>query len=215
MNLRLVFGFAMVGLVGGCGTARVTDTPRTATEQLLISAAVDQAVAQLDFTFLEDRKVFIDTSLVDRIDKSFLVGSVRARARREGVIVIDSVDDAQYVLELQSGAVGVNRSDYLLGIPVTEVPIPTLAVTLPEVALYKTITQNGVCRVSFTVFRRDDGRFFYASGPAYGFADHRNMWIAGVGPGTRENIQPPRRPENTAAVDDQPVSPAEATTQPE
>ena len=36
----------------GCGTTRWTDTKRTATEQMLISDAVDRAVSQMNFSLL-------------------------------------------------------------------------------------------------------------------------------------------------------------------
>jgi hypothetical protein len=60
---------AALGAVG-CGTTRVTDTQRTATEQLLVSNAIDQAVSQLDFRILAGKPIYFDaqylTSSVDR-----------------------------------------------------------------------------------------------------------------------------------------------------
>ena len=50
----------VLGVTAGCGTTRVTNTQRTATEQLLISNAVDQSVSQLDFRVLAGKPVFFD-----------------------------------------------------------------------------------------------------------------------------------------------------------
>lgn len=188
-----------MALSGGCGSRRVTDTPRTGSEQLLVAAAVDQAVAQLDFGPLEDRSVFIDDSLVERVDKTFLVATVRARAWTEGVRVVSAVDDADYVLELRSGAVGVNRNEYVFGIPSSEMPSQLGSVPIPEAALYKSVDQSGVGRVSFVVYRRDDRRFFYASGPKFGFSNEKAWWLFGAGPSINENIRPPRDDANTAS----------------
>lgn len=215
MNIRLpAFALATCMLIG-CGSSRVTDTPRTATEQLLVSAAVDQAVSQLDFSLLEERKTYLDDSLVDRVDKSFIIASVRAQARRDGVILLDKPDDASYILELRAGAVGVDRDDYVLGIPASSLPIGSTPIVTPEIAAYKSINQTGACRISFTVYRRDDNRFFYASGPAYGFSDHKARWIMGAGPGVKENIQPARQPNNTASIVAGPSSPDQSARAPE
>lgn len=220
MSMRTIGTYAVLWcgammLASGCGTTRVTDTPRTATEQLLVSAAVEQAASQLDFEFLEDRKVFLDDSLVERVDKTFVIGAVRAAARQAGVILVDQRNDAHYVLELRAGAVGVDRNEYLLGIPSAQIPTLSGPVGVPEIATYKSITQTGGCSMAFVAYSRDDGRFFYSSGPVYGFSDHRSRWFMGAGPGTRDNIAPPRKPANTAGTRRQPASPDERAAKPE
>ena len=199
----------IVGLAG-CGTRRITYTPRTASEQLLVAAAVDQAASQLDFTPLEERKVFVDDKLLDRVDKTFVVATIRSRALQAGAMVMNTADEADYVLEVRSGAVGVDRSEYILGIPASAVPTSVGSVAAPEVALYKSVTQAGATRLSFVVYRRDDRRFFYTSGPAFGFSNQKSWWLFGGGPVVREDIKPPQMPSNTAALQDamaRPVAP--------
>jgi len=220
MNMRAATTWAAVtcaalAAAAGCGTRRVTDTPRTATEQLLVAAAVERAVSQLDFEFLEGRKVFLDDSLVDRVDRSFVVAEVRAAGWRAGLMFVDQRQDAQYVMELQAGAVGTDRNEYVLGIPASQVPTLAGAVGMPEVPVYKSITQTGACRIGFVAYCREDGRFFYASGPAYGFSDHKSSWLLGAGPGVKDNIAPARTSENTASVQRPPAGPEEGATEPE
>ena len=197
-------------VVTGCGSRRTTDTPRTASEQLLVAAAVDQAADQLDFTPLEERRVFIDDRLMDRVDKTYVQATVRDRAFRNGALVVDTPDEADYILELRSGAVGVDRDEYVLGIPTSEVPTPGGSVLLPEVALYKSIQQAGATRLSFVVYRRDDRRMFYTSGPAFGFSNQKSWWLFGAGPVVNQNIQPEPSASNTSSAPDalvQPMSP--------
>ena len=43
--MKATLRIALVCGVAGCGTTRVTDTSRTASEMLLVSQAVDEAVA--------------------------------------------------------------------------------------------------------------------------------------------------------------------------
>ena len=208
----------VAALLGGCGTRRISDTPRTGTEQLLVAAAVDQAVSQLDFAFLADRKVYLDDSRVFPLpagggeatftsevlgilsDRSFMIAGVRAAAMRAGVILVSRPEQAQYVMELRAGAVGTDRNDYILGVPAGQIPWPGMSLTTPEVPVYKSIVQTGVCRVAFVAYSQADGRFFHASGPAYGFSDHKSRWILGAGPGTKNNTTPARSPTNTSSV---------------
>ncbi|MFW6154525.1 MAG: DUF6655 family protein [Planctomycetota bacterium] len=232
----LVAAAAVVALLGGCGMRRITDTPRTATEQLLVAAAVSQAVGQLDFAFLADRKVYLDDSrvfprpgpaagggrapLTGEVlgilsDRSFIIAEVRAAAMRSGVVLVNRPEAAQYILELRAGAVGTDRNDYILGVPAGQIPWPGAPVTTPEVPVYKSIVQAGACRVAFIAYAQADGRFFHASGPAYGFSDHKSRWILGAGPGTQDNIAPPREPVNTASVKRGPASPDETADRPE
>jgi len=56
----LVLAFSVV--LAGCGTTK----SRSATEQLLISDAVDRAIAIIDFSPLADKTVFLDTKLARR-----------------------------------------------------------------------------------------------------------------------------------------------------
>lgn len=206
----------MALILSGCGSRRVTDSPRTGSEQLIISAAVDTAVQQLDFSFLEDRRVFIDDRYVERLDKPFVVASVRSRAWQAGVIVVSDREECDYVLELRSGAVGVDRTDLIIGIPETAIPSPGGAVALPEAALYKSVRQTGVCRLSFVAYRRDTNEMFYAGGPAYGFADERSWWVFGAGPAIRTNASPERTVDNTSVPrEGTAISPEESAEQPE
>src|SRR5262249_4607537 len=58
----------------GCGTTRVSDTQRTATEQLLVSNAVDQAVSQIDFRVLAGKPVYFDAQyLPASTDRGYVV----------------------------------------------------------------------------------------------------------------------------------------------
>ena len=64
-KIDLVFALAaLCALVSGCGTTKWSDSPRTATEQLLISDAVDRAISEIDFSALAERSVYLDTRYI-------------------------------------------------------------------------------------------------------------------------------------------------------
>lgn len=188
-------------LLTGCGGRRITDTPRTASEQLLVSAAVDRACTQLDFSYLAGRRIFIDASpLLNRTDKEFVIASVRFWAWQRGCVVVPTMGDCQYVVELNAGSVGLDRNDYLLGIPATQLPGTFGGATLPEAAIYKSVRQVGICRLGFTVYRRDNWEFVYSSGPVYGYSDQKSWWLFGAGPSITDNVRPERTGQNTAIL---------------
>ena len=58
----LLLLLCVAGGAGGCATIRVTDPPRSATEQFLMSQAVTSALAQLNVDALRDRKVWVADS---------------------------------------------------------------------------------------------------------------------------------------------------------
>src|SRR5688500_13493 len=77
----------LVGAVSlvGCGTTRSTDTTRTATEQLLISDAIDRAIQTVNVQSLSGQTVFLDDSrLGDVIDRNYLIGTLRQHLLASG-----------------------------------------------------------------------------------------------------------------------------------
>src|SRR6185503_4981328 len=109
---------AMLNIVaGGCAALRVTDPARTASEQFLLSTAASKAVEQLSFDLLRDRVVYVDTSYFAASDQAFVLGELRARLLLAGVQITSDRDQAEIIVEVRSGGVGIDRYDSLLGLP--------------------------------------------------------------------------------------------------
>src|SRR5262245_30346366 len=88
----------------GCGTTRVSDITRTATEQLLISNSVDQAVSEMDFTLLAGKPVYFDPQYLDGVvDKGYIISSLRQHLLASGCLLQDDRARATYVVEARSG----------------------------------------------------------------------------------------------------------------
>ncbi len=182
-----MIGLALL-LSSGCGTRRTTDTPRTASEQMLVAAAVSRAVEQLDFAPMKDLKVFVNDTLVDRVDKTYVVASVRAAAWRAGGIVVEKAEEADFVIELRSGAVGLDKTEYIFGVPASQIPGPFGGASIPEVALFKSVQQEGGSWLAFVVYRRADRAFQYSTGPAFGWSRQRAWWLFGAGPSIVDDL---------------------------
>jgi hypothetical protein len=184
-------------LLGGCATVRTTDPSRTATEQMLLSKAAEQAVQQLSTTPLHDRHVYLDTQYYDSVDSAYVVGELRAHLLEHGVRMADSRDKAKVVVEVRSGGVGIDRYNYLLGIPpiflpagdsVSGVDVNTGTVITPELALIKRIRQLGYASVAFVAYWKDTGEVLASSGPFVGRTRREDWWFFGMGPKINGNI---------------------------
>lgn len=186
-------------LGGGCATVRVTDPPRTATEQFLLSGAAQSAVTQLNMDGLRDQLVYIDQSyfsIQPGPSDLFLLGEVRARLLKEGARITDERDKATVIVEIRSGGLGTDRYEYLLGIPaivlaqggvttVGGVPIAT-----PELAILKNTKQRGFASIAIVAYRAGTGELVTQSGPFVGETSRDDYWIFGTGPTTTGDIPP-------------------------
>ena len=181
----------------GCATIRVTDPPRSADEQFLMSTAAQRAVAQLSLEALRDRKVYVDSSYFNAPEQAFVTGEVRAKLLLGGVRLVQDRKDAQIVLELRSGGVGVNRVEFLLGLP--SIPVPGVnsgnnALTAafpfltPELSILKNTKQQGFAGIAYVAYWADTGEVVTSSGPFIGRTLRDDWWILGVGPKTVGNI---------------------------
>ncbi len=178
----------------GCGTTRWSDTPRTATEQLLLSDAIDQAVNRLDFGALAGKEVYFEPKyLQGTVDEAYVVSSIRQHLLASGCLLKSSQDEAQYVVEARAGAVGTDRNEFSLGSPsipmVAPIPgVPALPAKLPEVTLAKKTKQRAVAKLAVFAYERKTGRPVWQSGSAPMVSYAGDAWFLGAGPFQRGDI---------------------------
>ena len=197
MRWRLIvcgwLSIAAATFLAGCGSTRWSDTQRTATEQLLISDAIDRAVSELNLGVLAEHKVFLDATPVRQtLDSAYLVSTVRQHLLAQGCILVDKVEDADYVVELRAGAVGTDRCDLLFGIPATKLPqsVPVQGVpnTIPELALATKTEQRAVAKIAVFAYSRHSGKLVWQSGIIPVESKVQNLWVLGAGPFQRGTI---------------------------
>jgi len=182
----------LVPLLTGCGTTRMTDTARSATEMLLVSQAADKAVVQIDFTPLNGKTVFLDASSIPEkdLDKGYLVSLVRQQLLASGALLHDEKIRAEYVVDLRSGGLGTDRRSMLLGTPAVQLPsvIPGIPTSVPEIALLKKNDQRGIAKVGVFAYSRVTGRALWQSGTVEAESRVNDTWVFGAGPFTRGSI---------------------------
>jgi len=182
----------MVALASGCGTTRMTDTQRTATEQLLVSHAVDGAVSHLDFSALAGKTVFFDAQYLDgTVDRGYVVSSLRQHLLANGCLLQEDRTKATYVVEARSGGIGTDRHSLLIGIPQMTVPtfVPGQPSQIPEIPLAKKSDQQGMAKIAVFAYNRLSGRAVWQSGVIQATSSARDTWVLGTGPFQRGSVR--------------------------
>jgi len=135
--MKLSFSLLALGLCihfNGCASMKESDTARTGLEQLLISNAVDQSLAKVDFRPVSGAKVFLKTDLLDCVDKNYVMLTTRSKLLDNHCTLVDKADDAEIVMEIASGGVGTDRTELVVGTP--EIPLGLMG-SVPKVNFYE------------------------------------------------------------------------------
>jgi len=189
LQLRLTVALVLLGCTAlcGCGTTRWSDTSRTATEQLLISDAIDRSVSRIDLRPLAGQTVFLDRApLKDTVDENYTVSVLRQHIMASGCILKEKAEEADYIVEARAGTVGTSRRDLLYGIPSTDLPqmgpVPGVPNRIPEIPVAKKTDQQGVAKIALFAYHRETGMPLWQSGNSRVASTAKDTWILGIGP---------------------------------
>jgi hypothetical protein len=158
--------------VVGCSSRLVSNTPRTAIEQMLLTAAVDKALAKLDLPEVRDKKVFLDFTNLKAYEAEYTKVAVRARFGEIGAILAEKAESADMVAEVASGAMGTEFKSSVLGLPA--LPVPNSPVPFPEAYGYKSSERTGI--VKLLIFLHEKGRFV-ATNQYFAKADRHESFL--------------------------------------
>ena len=181
----------VLGVAAGCGTTRVTNTQRAATEQLLVSNAIDQSVSQLDFRALAGKPVFFDPQyLAAGPDQGYVVSSLRQQLLACGCLLQEARASSTYVVEARSGGIGTDQCSVLFGVPQMNVPsvLPGQPSLIPEIPLAKKTDQKGVAKIAVFAYNRRTGRPVWQSGVVQAEGPSKDTWLLGAGPFRRGTL---------------------------
>ena len=127
---------AMLAL-SACTTVRETIPQRSATEQLLISTAVDRAVDGMDLKIPAGTKVFLEAGQLDSSDGKYAAGAIKERLLRSGANLVTDAGRADAIVEVRAGALSIDDKKTVVGTDTFNLPVPFAgeAVTVPQIAL--------------------------------------------------------------------------------
>ncbi len=160
---RAVLLLVALSLPGGCTSRRISHTPRSAIEQLLLSGAVDKAVMKFDLPEVKGRKVFIDFANLNCYDKEYVRAAARARVAELGAILAEKPDGAELTVEVSCGGLGTEFKESVIGLPA--LPVPNSPVGTPEAPAYREEERTGIVKLLVLVHAKGryvSARHYYA-----------------------------------------------------
>ena len=187
----------VIAIFNGCGTT----TQRFATEQMLVSDAVDQAIHQIDFTHLADSKVFLDTTFLKPVrgmgfvNAEYIISSLRQQLTASRCLVQEKKEDADVIVEPRVGALGTDGHEVTYGLPQTTAVANAAAVfssnaipAVPEISFGRVDAQSGIAKIIVYAYERETKQPVWQSGVAKAESNSNSTWVLGAGPFQKGSI---------------------------
>lgn len=176
----------------GCGATK----SRVATEQLLVSDAVDDAVASIDFRNLSGRKIFFDSKYIRNVktagfvNADYIISSLRQQMIAADCRLVENHEEADIIAEARVGTLGSDGSEVMFGLPASNslsaaanlVPSAPLIPTIPEISFARREGQVGAAKIAVFAYERETGRPIWQSGIARSRSTAQDFWLFGAGP---------------------------------
>jgi len=181
MRIKLLLPSASLFAISflGCATMKESDTARTGLEQLLISNAVDQSLAKVDFKPVAGAKVHLKTDFLDCVDKNYILLSTRSKLLANQCTIVDKPEDADVVMEIASGGVGTDRTDLTVGSP--EIPLGLMG-SIPKISVYERKKAIGTAKLAIVATDTKSKMPVINSGYSLARSDHQHWTMMGAGP---------------------------------
>lgn len=178
--------------LSGCGTTKSFD----ATQQLLLSEAVDSSVAAIDFRPLTGQKVFLDTTYLKQVktptlvNADYVISALRQQITSAGCLIQSAEGEADIIIEARLGALGSDGFQITYGMPPNSlvssaaslIPGAPQVPTMPELSLARRETSEGAAKIAAFAYDRVTREPLWQSGTARSTTTARDVWILGIGP---------------------------------
>ena len=189
----------------GCGSTK----QRIATDQLLVSSAVDNAVFEIDFSPLAGQTVYLDSQYIkdaksNRLEvgdaaSGYVISAIRQQMATCGCLIQDDRADADFIVEARVGALGADASEVIYGVPQSNflgaafsaaslVTAAPAAPTIPEIAIARKDNRRAAAKVIAYAYHRDSRRVVWQSGKSQSETTAEDRWVLGAGPFQRGTI---------------------------
>ena len=140
--------------LSGCSSPRITETSRSAIEQMLLSGVVDLGIGSADFSEFANKKAFIEYDyLAPQVDKPYVQGVFEKQLAKNGVIVTRDAKEADITIQILCGVLATDTNKFTVGLPQLPIPVPdtSLNVAIPELPLFQKLTRSGYGKFGFNV----------------------------------------------------------------
>lgn len=154
-TLTLLAGFMIAAMIlSGCNSPRITETGRSAVEQLLLSGVVDSGISHANFKDFSGKKAFIEYDyLAPQVDKPYVQGAFEKHLAKNGIIVSRDAKEADISIQILCGVLATDTTKFTIGTPTLPIPLPdtSLNLAIPEIPLFQKLTRSGYGKFSFNI----------------------------------------------------------------
>ncbi len=145
-DFLVVCTLSLTVLLSGCAAQRtLTQTPRSATEQLLLSAAAERSATQIAGPDVHGARVYLEVSGLTK-DAEFAREIVASELQTRGAVIVMEATKATHTVRIVVQALGTDQTEAFVGVPAMSGLIP-----IPEITLFKRNRQTARSRLRFTV----------------------------------------------------------------
>lgn len=175
-------------LTGGCTTVKMTGTPRSGSEQLLLTGAWDSALCRVDFSPLAGAKVFLDPERITVVDKDWIITTIRRTMAEQGVAIENEKKNAQVIVEVAVGAYGTDERNTKSGLPQVGL-VPSLSGasvvssnSTSSLTFSENNRQDAVVKAVMFAYEAKTGHIVWESGPMLDTEGLRDHFFFSSGP---------------------------------
>lgn len=162
----LCLSVLLAGLLSACSTTqKVTNSARTATEQLLISEAVIRSLSKnLDspLPIPQSATVKVDISGISA-DKDIMRSIISRWLGQQGYVAQEGAENATHRINIVVNSLGTELGNTFFGIPPVQGSL--IPISLPELSFYKAEYQTGYASFHLDIYELPSGRFIGTSTP--------------------------------------------------
>ena len=166
---------ALTVLLSGCATVRESYPSRTATEQLLISDAAEDAAGQPKLKIPGKQNCFLDTTNFEGVDAKYAVSAIRQKLMEQGIALMETRDLADVIIEIRAGALSIDskgRQIALPGLPIDRILPVSNPLTFNQ---WTSRTDLGIAKISAFAYYKKTGKLISVAETVIGKSERRRI----------------------------------------
>jgi hypothetical protein len=161
----------------GCATAsRDTYPIRSATEEMLISEAAEDAARQIIITIPKGRRCYLDTTNFEGLDGRYAVSAVRQKLLEQGIALMETRLEADTIIEIRTGVLSIDsigKSIMIPAIPIGQI-IPQITTPL-SYNQWSRRRDEGIAKISAFAYDKKTGTLLSVAESVIGRSHRRRI----------------------------------------
>ena len=153
----LLFFTVILSLISCTSTRYITQTQRSAVEQLLVAKSIDRAVEKADDLSICNTKVFIELASLAKEEEVYIKRALSHWFLEKGAIVVEDKKEAELIASALVKCVGTDRLESDFGLP--SIPIPISGMTTPPLNILRLDRQKGVSEMEIVLYSANSKDF--------------------------------------------------------